>query len=64
MKEYKFRNATICVYGSISKERLRRATINLFKQSRNCIKVERRLGKINGNTDTFGNIEKEQILDR
>ena len=33
MKIYKFQNATIRVYGKVSKERLRKATINLIKQS-------------------------------
>lgn len=34
MKTYKFKNATVYVYGEISKERLRNATIRLVKDSR------------------------------
>ena len=34
MKTYRFKNATICVYGEVNKERLRKATIQLIKQSR------------------------------
>lgn len=33
MKEYRFKNATIYVHGSISKERLKNATIQLVKSS-------------------------------
>lgn len=33
MKTYKFKNATIYVYGEINKERLQKATIELFKNS-------------------------------
>lgn len=34
MKTYKFKNATIYVYGEVCKERLRKATIELIKNSR------------------------------
>lgn len=34
MKTYRFENATIYVYGEIDKERLRKATIKLVKDSR------------------------------
>lgn len=34
MKTYRFKNATIYVHGEVSKERLRRATIKLIKDSR------------------------------
>lgn len=34
MKTYRFKNATICVHGEIDKDRLRKATIQLIKQSR------------------------------
>jgi hypothetical protein len=33
MKVYRFKNATIRVHGEVSKERLRKATIQLMKQS-------------------------------
>ena len=33
MKTYRFKNATIYVHGEISKERLRKATIKLIKDS-------------------------------
>lgn len=52
MKTYKFRNATIYVYGDVSKERLRRATINLIKQSQKYTKVEGGCKNQNGNTGT------------
>lgn len=34
MKTYRFKNATIYVHGEVSKERLRKATIKLIKDSR------------------------------
>ena len=34
MKTYRFENATIYVYGEVNKERLRKATIKLIKDSR------------------------------
>lgn len=34
MKTYRFKNATIYVYGEVSKERLRKATVKLVKDSR------------------------------
>ena len=34
MKTYRFNNATIYVHGEVSKERLRKATIKLIKDSR------------------------------
>lgn len=34
MKKYRFKNATIYVHGEVSKERLRKATIQLVKDSR------------------------------
>lgn len=34
MKTYRFKNATIYVHGEISKEKLRKATIKLVKDSR------------------------------
>lgn len=34
MKTYRFKNATIYVYGEVNKERLRKATIKLIKDSR------------------------------
>lgn len=34
MKKYRFKNATIYVHGEINKERLRKATIKLVKDSR------------------------------
>lgn len=43
MKTYKFKNATIYVHGEVSKERLKKATIQLMKQSRKYRKVERRV---------------------
>ena len=49
MKKYKFRNATICVYGEVSKERLRKTTINLIKQSRKYKKIEGGSQISNGN---------------
>lgn len=33
MKKYRFKNATIYVHGEINKERLRKATIKLVKDS-------------------------------
>jgi len=33
MKTYRFKNATIYVHGEVSKERLRKATIKLIKDS-------------------------------
>lgn len=33
MKTYRFENATIYVYGEVNKERLRKATIKLIKDS-------------------------------
>lgn len=33
MKTYRFENATIYVYGEVNKERLRKATIKLVKDS-------------------------------
>lgn len=33
MKTYRFKNATIHVHGEVSKERLRKATIRLVKDS-------------------------------
>lgn len=33
MKTYRFKNATIYVYGEVNKERLRKATIKLIKDS-------------------------------
>ena len=33
MKKYRFKNATIYVHGEVSKERLRKATIKLIKDS-------------------------------
>ena len=60
MKTYKFHNATVYVYGEVNKERLRRATINLIKQS---YKVKGGLYNTYGNTNTSRDIRKEQILD-
>lgn len=34
MKTYRFKNATIYVHGEVSKEKLRKATIKLIKDSR------------------------------
>lgn len=34
MKTYRFKNATIYVHGEVNKERLRKATIKLVKDSR------------------------------
>ena len=34
MKKYRFKNATIYVHGEVDKERLRKATIKLVKDSR------------------------------
>lgn len=34
MKTYRFKNATIYVYGEVNKERLQKATVQLIKQSR------------------------------
>lgn len=34
MKTYRFKNATIYVHGEVNKERLRKATIRLIKDSR------------------------------
>lgn len=61
MKTYKFKNATIYVYGEISKERLQKATIRLVKDSRK-YKLQRE-GSSNGDASTSGIIRKEQILD-
>lgn len=33
MKEYRFKNATIYVHGEVNKERLKNATIQLFKKA-------------------------------
>jgi hypothetical protein len=33
MKTYRFKNATIYVYGEVNKERLKKATIKLVKDS-------------------------------
>lgn len=49
MKTYKFKNATIYVYGEVSKERLRKATIQLVKGWR---KYEIKRGDHNDNTHT------------
>jgi hypothetical protein len=35
MRTYEFKNATIYVHGEINKERLRKATIKLVKDSQN-----------------------------
>lgn len=43
MKTYKFKNATIYVHGEVNKERLKKATIQLMKQSHKYRKVERRV---------------------
>lgn len=34
MRTYKFKNATVYVHGEVDKERLRKATIELVKNSR------------------------------
>lgn len=36
MKEYKFKNGTVYVYGEVSKERIKRATIQLVQNARKC----------------------------
>lgn len=49
MKTYKFNNATIYVHGEVSKERLRKATIQLIKSKR---KYEAKRGDNNGDSRT------------
>lgn len=59
MKIYNFQNATICVYGEVSKERLRKATINLIKQSYTYRKDKGGLPTAHGNYNTSRNIGKK-----
>lgn len=58
MKVYRFKNATIRVHGEVDKERLRKATIQLMKQS-----IKRGVD-VNGYKNSSRSVYKEPVLDK
>lgn len=42
MKVYKYKNATIYIHGEVNKERLKKATIELVKNTQKCKMLRKR----------------------
>lgn len=58
MKVYRFKNATIHVHGEVDKERLRKATIQLMKQS-----IKRGVD-VNGYKNSSRGVNEKSVLDK
>lgn len=59
MKKYRYKNATIRVYGEVNRKKIEEATIIFLKKVNKCKKNKLKEKSQNGNCNTGRNIIKE-----